>query len=82
MRMWRADARNRRAGGLSKLTILLHSTEPPGGTLEISEIAFFDTYPASGGAEFRGAWSVYPYLPSGIILVSDISNGLFVLTMQ
>ena len=49
---------------------------------EISEIAFFDSYPASDGAEFRGAWSVYPYLPSGTILVSDIDNGLFVLTMQ
>ena len=49
---------------------------------DISEVAFFDTYPASDGTEFNGAWSVYPYLPSGTILVSDISNGLFVLTMQ
>ena len=27
----------------------------------------------------NGAWSVYPYLPSGRIIVSDMLNGLFVL---
>ncbi len=27
-------------------------------------------------------WSVYPYLPSGTVIVSDISNGLFVLTLE
>ena len=49
---------------------------------DIAEIAYFDTYPATDGPGTQGAWSVYPYLPSGTILVSDISNGLFVLTMQ
>jgi choice-of-anchor B domain-containing protein len=47
---------------------------------ELSEVAFFDTYPGSDAANFDGAWSVYPYLPSGNILVSDTSHGLFVLT--
>ncbi|HIO67251.1 MAG TPA: choice-of-anchor B family protein [Flavobacteriales bacterium] len=28
---------------------------------------------------YRGAWGVYPSLPSGLILVSDMQNGLFVL---
>ena len=49
---------------------------------ELSEVAFFDTYPGSNAASFDGAWSVYPYLPSGNILVSDTSHGLFVLTTQ
>jgi choice-of-anchor B domain-containing protein len=49
---------------------------------ELSEIAFFDTFPDSDARDFDGAWSVYPYLPSGNILVSDISNGLYVLTVQ
>jgi len=49
---------------------------------EVSEIAFFDTFPDSDAVDFDGAWSVYPFLPSGNILVSDISNGLFVLTLQ
>jgi choice-of-anchor B domain-containing protein len=47
---------------------------------ELLEIAFFDTFPASNGAEFSGAWSVYPYLPSGTIIVSDVNNGLFILS--
>ena len=49
---------------------------------ELMEVAFFDTYPASDAAVFAGAWSVYPYLPSGTIIVSDSSNGLFILTAQ
>lgn len=49
---------------------------------EISEVAFFDTYPLSDSMALQGAWSVYPYLPSGTIIVSDITNGLFVLSMQ
>jgi choice-of-anchor B domain-containing protein len=44
-----------------------------------SQIGFFDTYPVSNNAAFNGAWGVYPFLPSGIILVSDINSGLFVL---
>ena len=40
---------------------------------------FFDTYPVSDNAAFNGAWGVYPYLPSGRILLSDINSGLFVL---
>lgn len=49
---------------------------------EIEEIAWFDTYPDNDGPALDGAWSVYPYLPSGTILVSDIRRGLFVLSMQ
>ncbi|MBK8566425.1 MAG: choice-of-anchor B family protein [Saprospiraceae bacterium] len=42
------------------------------------EIANFDTFfPSNTG--FDGAWGAYPYLPSGLVLVSDINNGLFVL---
>ena len=50
-------------------------------TGELTETAFFDTFPDSEAAEFDGAWSVYPYLPSGTILVSDVSNGLFILSL-
>jgi len=47
--------------------------------LAVEEIAYFDTYPDSDSANFNGAWSVYPYFPSGSIVVSDIERGLFVL---
>ncbi|MCJ8273538.1 MAG: choice-of-anchor B family protein, partial [Psychrosphaera sp.] len=43
------------------------------------EIGHFDTFPLSDNTNFNGAWGVYPYLPSGNILVSDINSGLYVL---
>jgi len=49
---------------------------------QMSEIAFFDTYPDSDATNFDGAWSVYPYLPSGNLIVNDRANGLFILTLQ
>jgi len=48
---------------------------------ELMEIAFFDTFPTSDATDFSGAWSVYPYLPSGAIIVSDRNNGLFILSL-
>ena len=49
---------------------------------DMREIAWFDTYPQGAADGFDGAWSVYPYLPSGAIIVSDQTNGLFVLSLQ
>ena len=46
------------------------------------ELGFFDTYPSNNGATFNGAWGVYPYLPSGNILISDIQRGLIVVREQ
>lgn len=43
---------------------------------------FFDTYPKNAPGVyngFHGCWGVYAFLPSGVILASDISEGLFVL---
>ncbi len=39
---------------------------------------FYDTYPPSSAKNYNGAWGVYPFLPSGIVLVSDTEYGLFV----
>lgn len=44
-----------------------------------TEIGFFDTFPDSNGASFAGAWNVYPYFPSGNVLVSDINSGMFLI---
>ena len=43
------------------------------------EVGYFDTHPVSDSRGFDGAWGVYPFLPSGSILVSDFSSGLYVL---
>ncbi|MCH8331782.1 MAG: choice-of-anchor B family protein, partial [Bacteroidetes bacterium] len=45
----------------------------------IVEVGNYDTHPLSGNG-FNGDWGVYPFLPSANILVSDRSEGLFVLT--
>lgn len=45
----------------------------------LKEIAYFDTYPSGDPATFKGAWSNYPFFESGIVVVSDIEKGLFVL---
>jgi choice-of-anchor B domain-containing protein len=42
------------------------------------QTGFYDSSPLSGDG-FNGAWGVYPYLPSGNLLTSDIEGGLFVL---
>jgi choice-of-anchor B domain-containing protein len=42
-------------------------------------LGYYDTNSAPNANGFRGAWGVYPYLPSGNILVSDMQTGLWVL---
>lgn len=45
----------------------------------INEVGFFDTYPQNNNTSFNGAWNVYPYFPSGSIIISDIERGLFII---
>jgi len=47
-------------------------------------IAYYDTYKLQNGLgynipahDWKGPWGVYPFLPSGCILASDITQGLF-----
>ena len=44
----------------------------------MEEIGFFDTYPSNNNANFNGVWSIYPYFESGVIVISDINTGLFI----
>lgn len=46
---------------------------------QLKTVATFDTYPENDKIEYRSAWSVYPYFDSGVVIVSTISEGLFVL---
>jgi choice-of-anchor B domain-containing protein len=44
------------------------------------QVGNYDTYPTGSGNGFHGDWGVYPFLPSGTIVVSNIEDGLHVLT--
>jgi choice-of-anchor B domain-containing protein len=48
----------------------------------LERVAFFDTYPYSGGPTFDGTWSNYPYFESGTVAVTGIGEGLFLLRLH
>lgn len=50
---------------------------------DVVKVAYYDTYPSNSNyLGYEGCWGVYPFLPSGKILASDIDHGLFVLLMD
>ena len=48
---------------------------------DLVEIGSFDTYPDDDSSDFAGAWSVYPYFKSGLLAVSSIEEGLFLVKL-
>ena len=51
-------------------------------TLDMTQIAFLDTYPNNDGYSFNGAFTVYPYFESGLLIASDLNRGLFVMRLD
>ena len=47
--------------------------------LQAKKIAYYDTYPNDPNVSWAGAWGVYPFPNKDLVLVSDRSNGLFLL---
>ncbi|MFK7937252.1 MAG: choice-of-anchor B family protein, partial [Saprospiraceae bacterium] len=45
----------------------------------VTEVAYFDIFPANDRAEFSGAWSIYPYFDNNKLLVSSILEGFYAL---
>ena len=56
---------------------ILDITDIANGNL--NEAAFFDVSPGSDSPDYDGAWSNYPFFDSGIVIVSVIEQGLFIL---
>jgi choice-of-anchor B domain-containing protein len=56
---------------------LLNLSDIGAGTL--SELAYFDSYPANNNPSFDGVWSVYPFFESGKVVINDINSGIMVL---
>jgi choice-of-anchor B domain-containing protein len=48
----------------------------------LSEVGFFDVYPADDQALFNGTWGNYPFFASGTVVASGMEQGLFVLRPQ
>jgi len=55
--------------------VTVHDVTQPDNMIEVAN---YDTYTAGSGNGFNGAWGVYPWLPSGNVLVSNIEDGLTV----
>ena len=55
--------------------VTIHDVSNPANMVEVGH---YDTSPLDGDG-FNGCWGVYPWLPSGLIIASDIELGLFVL---
>jgi len=56
--------------------VTIHDVTDPSNMVEVGN---YDTSPAFIGDGFNGCWGVYPYLPSGLIIATDIENGLYIL---
>lgn len=53
--------------------VIVDATKPD----NMVKVAAYDTWLGDHGG-FSGCWGAYPYLPSGLILASDINSGLYV----
>ncbi len=42
------------------------------------KVLYYDTYAPADGQSYKGAWGIFPFLPSGNILVSDMQTGLYI----
>lgn len=45
-------------------------------------LGWYDMHPEPYSFSYKGAWGVYPFLPSGHVLISEMQHGLFVLDIS
>ncbi len=55
--------------------VIIHDITYP---YNMVEVGYYDTYPTQTTG-YEGCWGTYPFLPSGIVLASDRTEGFFVL---
>lgn len=58
--------------------VIVYNIQNPSAPVEIGH---YDTYPGVNNTVYQGCWNVYPFLPSGNIIASDISTGLYILKL-
>lgn len=47
----------------------------------LTTVAYYDTSPKKGSG-FDGCWGAYPFLPSGLLLATDVDEGLVILQVE
>ena len=55
--------------------VVIFDAQRPGNLVQVGN---YDTYPGQTMG-FDGCWASYPFLPSGIVLAADITQGLFII---
>lgn len=55
---------------------VLDATNVASGKLR--EVGYFDIFPQDDSPEFNGAWNVYPFHSNGVVSISGIEEGLFI----
>lgn len=45
---------------------------------KLKEVAWIDTMPVADSPSYEGVWAAYPFLPSGNVLVGDMSDGFYI----
>jgi choice-of-anchor B domain-containing protein len=48
----------------------------------LKKFASYDTSPFSSGTGFHGAWGCYPFSPSGVVYITDIEEGFYILKVE
>lgn len=48
---------------------------------KLREVGYFDIFPKDDLTEFNGAWNVYPFHSNGVISISGIEEGLFIVKL-
>lgn len=56
--------------------VVIHDITYPYNMVEVGD---YDTYPTQQN-NYDGCWGAYPFLPSGLLLASDRTEGLFILS--
>jgi choice-of-anchor B domain-containing protein len=63
---------------LYRAGVIVYNIQNPSAPVEVGH---YDTYPGVNSTQYQGCWNVYPFLPSGKIIASDIATGLYVLKL-
>lgn len=55
-------------------------SSPVAGVITFEELGYFDSFPDTSGSatNFEGSWSNYPFFESGLVIISDMQGGMFV----